>query len=221
MPSSAGAISTRSRALARIAVAGAAVGAVVLIALLAIRPDVDPSQQMISDYALGPHGWVMTVGFAAFAMASAALFLALIDKAEGATAWIGLLFLLAAAIGTAMAACFRTDPMMSSTGPTTFSGQMHGVSFMVGVPGEVFAALLLSRFLRKLTLWSRMPLVPSTSATWLSLIAMVVAMALGAKGGGADWIGWPNRLFMLAYALWVVAAAYPLAVASSVAEARP
>ena len=114
---------------------------------------------------------------------------------------------------------------MSSTGPTTFSGKMHGVSFMIGVPGELLAALLLSLFLRKRELWSRVPLISLTAVIWLSLIAMIVAMALGTKGGGTDWIGWPNRLFMLGYAAWVIAAAYPLATAdaatSSAAEVRP
>ena len=222
---SSGAISTLSRWSARIALIGGGAAAVILVALLAIRPDIDPSRQMISDYALGLHGWMMTTCFIAFAVTSAALFLALLDKVEGAAAWIGLLFLLAAAIGTAMAAYFPTDPMMSSAGPTTFSGKMHGVSFMIGVPGEVFAALFLSLFLRKRVLWSRVPLVPLTALVWVSLIAMVGAMTLGAKGGGTDWIGWPNRLFMLGYAMWGIAAAYPLAKADvmtpSAAAARP
>lgn len=48
-----------SRVAARVAFTGAVVCLVLLAALHALKPDVAPSWQMVSEYAIGPFGWVM------------------------------------------------------------------------------------------------------------------------------------------------------------------
>ena len=68
---------TASLLAARVVIGAAALALTTLAALHVLKPDIHPSRTMISQYALGSHGWVMAVSFAAFGGASAALFAAL------------------------------------------------------------------------------------------------------------------------------------------------
>ena len=60
---------------------------------------VPPARSMISMYALGRHGWLMALCFAAFAAASACLFAALVADLPSLLGRVGSFFLLPAAIG--------------------------------------------------------------------------------------------------------------------------
>lgn len=42
--------------------------AIALVALHVLRPDYVPRSHMISDYAVGPHGWIMTIAFLALSL---------------------------------------------------------------------------------------------------------------------------------------------------------
>src|SRR3954468_2123202 len=57
---------------------------------------------------------------------------------------VGLAFLLIAAIGLAIAARFPMDPVSTPPGQRSFSGKMHGASFLMGVPCQLLAVLLVS-----------------------------------------------------------------------------
>jgi len=54
------AISTKA---ARLAMAAIITYQLLLIALIFLRPDLAPSLHTISEWAIGPHGWIMSVGF--------------------------------------------------------------------------------------------------------------------------------------------------------------
>jgi hypothetical protein len=55
-----GAISTRA---ARLAVVAIVSYQILLIALIFLRPDLAPSWHTISEWAMGPYGWIMSCGF--------------------------------------------------------------------------------------------------------------------------------------------------------------
>ena len=135
---------TYSLLAARAAIGAAALALIALAALHILKPDIHPSRTMISQYALGRHGWVMALCFAAFGAASACLFAALIAHVPSLLGRIGLAFLLAAAVGLAMAARFPMDPVSTPREQMSFTGKMHGVAFMIGVPCQILAVLLLS-----------------------------------------------------------------------------
>ena len=206
--------SDTSHIAARGAIGAAGLALLALGALHILRPDLDPTRQMISEYAIGRFGWLMTVCFALFAAASGSLFVALMGNTSTLIGRIGLIFLLVAATGLAMGAAFRTDPMSTAHDAMTVSGRMHGMSFMIGVPGVLFATLLLSLALRTHETWASLPLLSLTAIIWLSLAVMAVAIVITMKHLGVDVssiVGWTNRLFMAGYALWVIVAARPMA----------
>ncbi len=197
---------------ARIAMASAVLSLAALASLHVLRPDIDPSWHMISEYAVGTHGWVMTVAFAAFAVGSAALLVALWTRLKTLQGRIGLAFLLASAAGLGLAAVFPMDPLSTPPESASFSGKMHGVSAMIGIPGEILAVLLLSLALRKQGHSGMLTLL--AAVIWISLGVMIAALMVAMQAqtmDGPGVLGWANRALMVAYSLWLIVAARPLA----------
>jgi hypothetical protein len=187
-----------------------------LAALHVLKPEIRPSSTMISQYALGRHGWLMSLCFAAFAGASACSFVALLASVPTLLGRVGLAFLLTTAIGLAMASRFPMDPVSTAPEQMSSSGRMHGVSFLIGVPSQILATLLLSLALSTQRVPTSVFLLALTGAIWLSLAAMITIMLMVGPGkepnpdGPERFLGLPNRLFMVAYGVWLIVAAWPL-----------
>jgi hypothetical protein len=202
---------------ARATIAAALLAIAALAALHVLKPDVRPSSTMISQYALGRFGWMMALCFASFAAASACLCIALFGRAPSGHGLVGLAFLCAAALGLAMAALFPMDPVSTLPAEMSFTGRMHGVAFLIGVPSQVLSVLLLSIALGHQGSHASVPLLALTGVIWLCLVIMIAIMAMVGPGklpdpnGPERFLGFPNRLFMIAYGMWLMAAAWPLA----------
>jgi hypothetical protein len=208
---------TYSLLAARAVIGAAALALIALAALHILKPDIHPSRTMISQYALGRYGWVMALCFAAFGAASGGLFAALIAHVPSLLGRIGLAFLLAAAVGLAMAARFPMDAVSTPREQMSFNGRMHGVAFMIGVPCQILAVLLLSLALGNQTAHASLPLLALTAVVWLSLACMIAVMLIVGPGkpshprGPERFLGFPNRLFMVAYGVWLMVVAWPMA----------
>lgn len=194
----------REAALTAIGAAGTAL--VALAALHVLRADLDAPSHMISEYAIGPRGWLMTLSFAAFALSSASACRALAPHATTRSGRLGLAFLALASLGLTLGALFPTDPPSTSPEDASFAGGMHGVGFLVGVPSELLSVLLLSATLRRLPRWRGALLLGLTAAMWLSLAVMVPLIVTQ-----TPFFGLPNRTFMLSFAVWLMTAVQPIA----------
>jgi hypothetical protein len=203
-----------STTAAKASVAFAALVLVLLAALHFIKPEIDPSWRMVSEYANGDHGWIMRVAFLFWSLSNVALFLAIWSQPQTLGGRIGLGFLLAAAVGMGMAALFSVDPSTVTKDQMTTQGRLHGVAFMVGVPSLPIAALLVSRSLRRNVLWApaRQTLAWVAHLPWMSLVLMVAVIGVALAGGGnfgpKMLVGWPNRFLVGAYCAWVFTVAY-------------
>src|SRR3984885_1275714 len=62
-----------STTAARVAIAAIVSYQVLLITLIFLRPDLDPSWHTISEWAIGPYGWIMSAAFIVPALTSAGL----------------------------------------------------------------------------------------------------------------------------------------------------
>lgn len=186
---------------APLAIVTAGVAIIALLSLHVLRADLSPATHMISEYAVGDHGWVMTLCFYTFSIASLALVGALATRVRGVVGWLGLVALVVAAVGLAIGGHFPMDPTTNDPARMSHSGQMHGMGFMLGVPGELLAVLLLTLHLRSQLAWKGRPLGWLAAATWLSVAVMAPLLMTG----GA--FGIPNRTFMLAYGGWMIVVA--------------
>lgn len=202
---------------ARIAIAGALVSALSLAALHGVRADLDPAWHVVSEYAVGPHGWVMAVCFASLAVACAGLLAALLGEVRTLGGRIGLGALALAVAGLAMAALFPINAITTPPSEPTVSGTLHGVASMIGNPGLIVAALCLAYALRRSPRWSgvRTAMLGFAHLTWIGFALMAAAMIALISSGSTDglggFVGYANRLLMIAYFGWVIATAWPLA----------
>jgi Protein of unknown function (DUF998) len=81
-----------SVAAARLSVAAATTFIALLAALHLIKPELDPSWRVISEYAIGSHGWLMAVVFLSLAVARVALVVAIQSDVKAVFGYIGVAF---------------------------------------------------------------------------------------------------------------------------------
>lgn len=191
---------------------------VLLASLHVLSPEFDPSWRVVSEYALGHYGWVLSLMFLSWGVSSWALVVAIWSQVQTTGGKVGLWFLFAAGVGEAMAAVFD---VRHETG--------HGIAGLLGVVGFPVAALLLSASLGRTEAWrgARKALLWLANLSWISVVLLVITLVVmtmqvsHAMGGhlpehapkvlppgvvGLD--GWANRLIVLSNCAWVWAAAW-------------
>ena len=182
-----------------------------LITLIFLRPDLAPSWHTISEWAIGPYGWIMSSAFLISAISYAALFVMLKPQVHGSLGRIGLGLFLMCVIGATGVGICTTDPMPLHS-PLSSRGTLHvifGTGQMVLLP---FAALLVNlslarkeawRSARRVLLWTAG--LPSLGLLSFAVYSAIFVFPLGpdAYGSGGN-IGWPPRFTFFTYMLWVV-----------------
>jgi hypothetical membrane protein len=169
-----------------------------LLLMHAIRPDYTIIDHMISDYAVGPTGWVMTTAFTSLAFGCLALAIGLLR--DGPQSWlcrIGASLLIVAFIGLVVTALFPTD---LETAPTTQAGNIHTISFLVNVVSILVSTLCLAFSYGSSPDW-RGHSTPALIFAGLLVIA-VVAQFLTLHRGAP--YGIANRLFVAILMAWLI-----------------
>jgi hypothetical protein len=202
-----------ARTAARTAITAIVLYQMVLVALILIRPDLDPSWHTISEWAVGPHGWVMSLAFLVSALSYAATWSLVRPHLKSLAGRIGIGILGVCVVGATGVGLFTTDPL--GTPPTALSttGILHfvfGTSQLVLLPVAALfitlnlacqsAAWLPAR--RVLYTIAGVPLLGSLAFAAYTA-AFMVPLGPGAYGPGVN-IGWPPRVAFLSYAIWVV-----------------
>jgi Protein of unknown function (DUF998) len=209
----------KTEAIAALLAMGAAAAALLLLASLhVLSPEFDPSFRMVSEYALGHFGWVLSLMFLAWGISAWALAIALWSQVTTRAGKVGLWFLVIAGLGEAMASVFD---ITHDTG--------HSIAGVLGMGGFPIAAVLLSISLGRIQAWhgAKKPLLWIAHLNWISVVLLVATLVLmtvqvaQAYGGhlpqqaptslptgvlGLD--GWADRLIVLSNCLWVFVAAW-------------
>jgi Protein of unknown function (DUF998) len=199
---------------ARLSFAAAVTFVVLLAALHFIKPGLDPSWHFISEYAIGDLGWIMVLAFLSLALGYVSLFVAIRSQLRTIAGRIGLVLLLVSALGLTIAAVFTTDPITVSEDAVTTEGTLHNLGGTLGI-AMPFAAALIGWKLARNPAWSSAKR-PILWATGLALVAFVVSfISLGvmlSQSGGEFGpgvpVGWPNRIEVLAYCVWLMVVAW-------------
>jgi hypothetical protein len=202
----------------RLSIAAAAATLLLLVSLHVLSPEFDPSFRMVSEYALGQYGWVLSLLFLAWGISSWALAVALWSQVKTRAGKVGLWLLVIAGLGEALAAVFD---ITHDTG--------HSIAQLLGVGGFSIAALLLSVSLGRLSAWrgARLPLLWLAHLSWISVVLLGAALVLMTvqfaqvtgghlpqhapahlPAGVLGVVGWINRLYVLLSCLWVFVAAW-------------
>lgn len=194
----------------------AAGGAFLLLLAIAhlAKPDLDPSSRPISEFALGDHGWIMTLAFLSWGLSTISLFAALCPHVPTLGGRIGLAFLLIGAAGPILAAIFPMDPISTPPEAMTMSGNLHSLGAVLGDGIPIGAALVTWSLVRRNPAWSpaRWPLVSTAALAWAGAVVMTVTLtAVLSQNDGQPGpniaLGWPARFMVLAYCAWPLTAA--------------
>lgn len=199
---------------AGIAVATSVLALIFLAGLHILSPEFDPSWRMVSEYALGSYSWALSLMFAGWAVSSWALAYALRSQVKTTGGQLGLVFLVLAGVGEAMASVFDVKH------------SLHGVAALIGIPSLPIAAMLISLSLRRNEEWSgeKKGLLLTANMTWISYALMTVAalvMFTGFARSGVDFnaepaaaqtlppgvialAGYANRFLIIVYCVWVM-----------------
>jgi hypothetical protein len=198
-----------ARPLALAGAVAASVGILIIVVLIAADRDIDASWRFISEYELGSWGGFMSVAFLSLAVSGATLHLAIRSQIATVGGRIGLVLLVVSVIGFVLAGAFRTDAPDADA--ATVSGAVHSAAAVLGgfVP---LAAYLIAWSLARNVAWRpyRRALWWVTTVAILANLASIAQQAIMAAGGGFGPdvpLGWPNRLFVLAMAAWMLFAA--------------
>lgn len=194
---------------------GLAVGsALCLLALHFLTPELDPSWHMVSEYAYGSHGTVLSAFFLCWGFAALAAALALYPISVRWWQRLGATLIFVSGIGAVAGGLFDVRH------------PLHGLAFGLGVPTLPIGALLVTGLLVREAPSLRVALRISAHATWLSIVFMGVAMGLfiaSLKAAGAfhpeshqvletlpvgvtTIVGYANRFLVLAYLAWLAIA---------------
>jgi Protein of unknown function (DUF998) len=186
---------------ARVSLVLAVLALASLAGLHVLSPEFDPSRRAVSEYALGRHGWLLSLMFISWALSSWALAFAIRSQVTTIGGRIGLILLVVSGLGEAMASVF--DVRWPA---------LHGVSALLGVPSLPIAAMLISVNLGRNHGWlsAKRVLLWTANFCWMSLALMAAAIltASGKSGNRPPLIGWSNRLLIAVYCVWVMTVAW-------------
>lgn len=204
--------------LARVVIALVAAALVLLASLHVLSPEFGASWRMISEYALGHYGWVLSLFFLAWGLSSWGLAATIWSQVQTKAGKVGLWVLLAAGLGQVMASVFDINHDAG-----------HNIAGLLGTAGFPIAALLITRSLSRSAAWAsaKQSLKPLAHLTWLSVVLFIVSMIImtaqfaHANGGklpehtpttlpeGVIGLsGYADRLMVLANCLWAGAVAW-------------
>lgn len=177
---------------------------VVLAALHYLRPDYVPARHMISDYAVGPFGWLMTSAFVALSICCVMLMLGLAGAGPRTIpARLGVALFGVAFCGLIVTAIYPTDIPGSRE---TSSGEIHNTTFLINVGSLLAATLLLTTSFARDPAW-RPVRRPATILACLVIGAFTLQF-LSLRPGAP--YGIANRIFVMTLVSWLVLVAIRL-----------
>jgi hypothetical protein len=184
----------RSGWWAATAVVAFASSAAAVVCLHLLRPDLSPADHRLSEYAVGPWGWLMTTAFVTFAGGLLALRRAL--PARGRLGPVRLL-LGVAALGMAASAAFETDVSR----PDALRETIHSTASTSAFLSLVAAAVWTATIGRGAAAWRTSAAVPDLVTGLAALGAVISPIA-----HDGPWTGAVQRASYVVLMIWLVLA---------------
>lgn len=194
-----------ARPAAILAIAATIYFAIAAVATHLVSPQYNFVRDYISDYAVGPNGWIYGSAFIASCVGCIALALALWSLVERpALSRTGLVLLAIAGITYAVDFFFPTDILAPGQPPQTTTGTIHLIDAFLGWLLFVVAAFLITARLRHDAVFARWHGL-LLSLTWLSALLLIglVAVVVSKQPFG----GITEKAFILDRNIWVLVVA--------------
>jgi hypothetical membrane protein len=199
------------------AIAAASAALLLLASLHVLSSEFSPAWRMVSEYANGRYGWLLSLMFGAWGLSSLALAIAIRSQLKTKLGKVGLAFLVIAGTGQSMAVVFDLN-----------HEPFHSLAGALGIIGLPIAAMLITVTLSRAQPWyaAKKALLLMANLTWVSPVLLaatfplMILTFLHATGaipsvaphtlppGVIAWVGWADRLLVVAYCAWVMTAAW-------------
>jgi hypothetical protein len=172
-----------------------------LAVLHAMRPDLSPVSDRLSEYANGAYGSIMTASFFSFGAGTVALGLAMLFTAP-TTRWSRSvpLTVIAAGCGLIVSGLYPTDPAGAPTTAERIHSAASGSASVALIAAAVVASLV-SRLPRR-----RRPIGVAGTFAGAALVLGAISPVLHET----DWTGLSQRLLWLTLTGWLLVAAWQL-----------
>src|SRR5258708_26922806 len=190
---------------ALIAIGGVMYFGVGVAAWDALRPDLNPIRHAVSNYAIGPFGFLMTSAFFTLALSEFALALGLarsLTTSRGAL--VSVLLLNLAGAGMVVTGIFPGD-VKSLHPPATTTAVIHWTGASISFLSLMIATFLLSSCYKSHARWQSFHHLAFA-------LAVTNVLALGMFGilTIAGWVGIGERIYIATSVLWLLLASLPL-----------
>ena len=201
------------RDAAKLATMGSA-GVLLFVALVAVLHVLDPTRDpvsiTVSEYVLGPHGWLLSFAGLAFGLGTLAITTAVAAILPSPRPRVGLASLAIAGLSMVVVGAFPTDPI-DPTDPRflTTAGAIHAAAGILSFTCFALAAPLLTR-----------PVATATHTPWLRRLAVMAPIGyvlfwatgvldnqLGGLLGNRSATGLGERLMAATFIVWLLAVA--------------
>ena len=191
------------RVLALLAIVGVADFLLLLAALHFLRPDVNPVVEPMSNYAVGPYGFLFTAADIGYGLAALALTLGLyLGIAPPGRSYVGLSLLGLYGVSELLGGIFPIDV----GGETTTAGAIHNIVGNIAFIGFPIAVILLSLGMGKDERWRsfRLPALALAGVVVLTVVLTMVGFNIGIG------FGVTQRIANVATMLWMLVVALHL-----------
>lgn len=203
---------------ARITVVLAAVFLSLLFLLHFLEPEFDPSWRMISEYALGRYGWMMSLAFFCWGGSVLALLIALWPTLQGVGGLIARGWLMLIVVALFGAGMFKTNAITEPA--TSTAHNLHALCGAIVILTFPIVASLISGTLSRNQAWAhaRSQLLWATLLVWFGQLAffgsIIVSRIINPSAGRVGpevYLGWPNRFLVVVYVAWLIIVARQVA----------
>ena len=195
----------------------------ILFLLHFLKPELDPSWRMISEYEIGRYGWLMRLAFFCWGSSVLSLLVALRGSLRTMGGKVGYVWLVLIGIALFGAGIFATNAITDTT-PST-ANSLHTLCGAFVILTFPIASSLVVGSLRRNEEWNtaRSHLFWVQTLVWLSMFmyfgAIIVSNAINPSAGRVGpevYIGWPNRFMVVIYNVWLITVATKVKKLSSV-----
>jgi hypothetical protein len=185
--------------LALIAIGGIVYFVVAVVVLHFLRPEYNPINHAVSNYAVGSYGYLMTAAFYVLALSVYALALGLTRSiALTNLSRVAVLLLYLASIGMVVMGIYPGD-VHALHPPATITGVIHWTAAGISFLSIMIAAFLLSSSFRTDERWQAFQ-----RPCFLLALAMVGALLLYGVLALVGWIGIGQRIYIAVCLLWLL-----------------
>ena len=164
-----------------------------------LRPDYNPIDHAVSNYAVGPFGFLMTSAFYVFALSVIAMAAGLFfSVAINMTSRVAILLLSLASIGIVVMGVFPGDAHALHS-PATITGVIHWTSAALSFLCIMVAAFLLSSIFKTDERFQRY-----RRPCFALALAMVAALLMYGLLAFVGWTGIGQRIYLAVCLLWLL-----------------